>query len=82
MIFMLGQSTSLDCKKGDNFKVIYKERFVDDSIYAGIETIEAAFFEHKGDSFYAFNYINQAILKTLLIILTMKMVPRVCVKLF
>ena len=46
-------------QKGDNFKVIYKERFVDDSIYAGIETIEAAFFEHKGESFYAFNYINK-----------------------
>ncbi|MDG1041830.1 MAG: M23 family peptidase, partial [Flavobacteriaceae bacterium] len=28
-------------QEGDNFKVIYKERFVDDSIYAGIETIEA-----------------------------------------
>lgn len=46
-------------QEGDNFKVIYKERFVDDSIYAGIETIEAAFFEHKKDSFYAFNYINK-----------------------
>ena len=46
-------------QKGDNFKVIYKERFVDDSIYAGIETIEAAFFEHKGESFYAFNYLNK-----------------------
>ncbi len=45
-------------QKGDNFKVIYKERFVDDSIYAGIETIEAAFFQHRGESFYAFNYIN------------------------
>ena len=46
-------------QKGDNFKVIYKERFVEDSIYAGIETIEAAFFEHKGESFYAFNYLNK-----------------------
>ena len=46
-------------QKGDNFKVIYKERFVDDSVYAGIETIEAAFFEHKGKSFYAFNYLNK-----------------------
>ena len=46
-------------QKGDNFKVVYKERFVDDSIYAGIESIEAAFFEHKGESFYAFNYMNK-----------------------
>ena len=46
-------------QKGDNFKVIYNERFVDDSVYAGIESIKAAFFEHKGESFYAFNYMNQ-----------------------
>ena len=46
-------------QKGDNFKVIYKERFVDDSIYAGIETIEAAFFEPQGESCYAVNYINK-----------------------
>ncbi len=45
-------------QKGDNFKVIYEERYVDDSIYAGIESIKAAFFEHKGESFYAFNYMN------------------------
>ena len=47
-------------QKGDNFKVIYNQRFVDDSVYAGIESIKAAFFEHKGESFYAFNYMNEA----------------------
>ena len=46
-------------QKGDNFKVIYNERFVDDSVYAGIESIKAAYFEHKGEAFYAFNYMNQ-----------------------
>ena len=46
-------------QKGDNFKVIYNQRFVDDSVYAGIESIKAAFFEHKGESFYAFNYMNE-----------------------
>ena len=46
-------------QKGDNFKVIYNQRFVDDSVYAGIESIKAAFFEHKGESFYAFNYLNE-----------------------
>ena len=45
-------------QKGDNFKVIYKQRFVEDSIYAGIETIEAAYFKHKGEAIYAFNYIT------------------------
>ena len=45
-------------QKGDNFKVIYKQRFVEDSIYAGIETIEAAYFQHKGEAIYAFNYLT------------------------
>jgi murein DD-endopeptidase MepM/ murein hydrolase activator NlpD len=45
-------------QKGDNFKVIYKQRFVEDSIYAGIETIEAAYFQHNGEAIYAFNYIT------------------------
>ncbi len=46
-------------QKGDNFKVIYKQRFVEDSIYAGIETIEAAYFQHKGEAIYAFNYLTE-----------------------
>lgn len=45
-------------QKGDNFKVIYKQRYVEDSIYAGIESIDAAFFEHKGEPIYAFNFLT------------------------
>ncbi|MGB0186790.1 MAG: M23 family metallopeptidase [Flavobacteriaceae bacterium] len=45
-------------QEGDNFKVIYKQRFVEDSIYAGIESIDAAYFEHKGEPIYAFDYIT------------------------
>ena len=33
--------------KGDRFKVIYTERFVDDSISIGVEKIKAAYFEHR-----------------------------------
>ena len=43
-------------QKGDRFKLVYKQRFIEDSIYAGIESIDAAYFEHRGESFYAFNY--------------------------
>ncbi len=43
-------------QKGDRFKVIYKEKFINDSIYAGAEPIEAAYFEHNGKPFYAFAY--------------------------
>ncbi|MEO1011357.1 MAG: peptidoglycan DD-metalloendopeptidase family protein [Bacteroidota bacterium] len=43
-------------KKGDKFKVIYKEKYINDSIYAGAESIEAAYFEHNGRPLYAFGY--------------------------
>ncbi|MFD0799078.1 peptidoglycan DD-metalloendopeptidase family protein [Maribacter chungangensis] len=43
-------------EKGDKFKILYKERYINDSIYAGFEPIEAAYFEHKGKPIYAFAY--------------------------
>ncbi|MHA7829678.1 MAG: peptidoglycan DD-metalloendopeptidase family protein [Flagellimonas sp.] len=46
--------------KGDKFKVIFDERYINDSIYAGIGSIKAAYFEHKGKTIYAFPYISDA----------------------
>ena len=43
-------------RKGDRFKVIYLEKFVDDTISVGIERIKAAFFQHAGKEFYAFEF--------------------------
>lgn len=43
-------------QKGDQFKVIYHERYVDDSIYAGVKNIEAAQFIHYDSPYYAFHY--------------------------
>ena len=43
---------------GDRFKVIYTEKFVDDSISVGIERIKAAYFEHNGKPLYAFEFIS------------------------
>ena len=48
-------------QKGDRFKVIYKEKFINDSIYAGSEQIEAAYFEHNGKPIYAFAYENDSL---------------------
>mgnify|MGYP001458861795 CR=1 FL=1 len=48
--------TRLD--KGDRFKVIYTEKFVDDSLSIGIEKIKAAYFEHRGKGLYAFEFIS------------------------
>ncbi|MBT8254873.1 MAG: peptidoglycan DD-metalloendopeptidase family protein [Bacteroidia bacterium] len=44
-------------QKGDRFKVIYNQRYIEDSISTGIESIEAAFFEYRGEQFYAFNFV-------------------------
>ena len=43
-------------RKGDRFKVIYLEKFVEDTISVGIERIKAAFFQHAGKEFYAFEF--------------------------
>ncbi|NER14461.1 peptidoglycan DD-metalloendopeptidase family protein [Leptobacterium flavescens] len=51
-------------QKGDRFKVIYKEKYIEDSIYAGSGEIIAAYFEHKEQPFYAFRYENDSILGT------------------
>lgn len=41
---------------GDKFKVIYDDKYIDDSIYAGIDKIKAAYFEHNKEPFYAFEF--------------------------
>lgn len=43
--------------KGDRFKVIFKERYINDTVYAGIESVDAAIFEHRGKPYYAFEYL-------------------------
>ena len=48
-------------QKGDNFKVIYTDKYIDDSIYAGIDNIKAAYFEHKGEPFYAFEFQTDSV---------------------
>ena len=39
-------------QKGDKFKVVYKEKVVDDHV-VGITDIEAAYFEHMGEPYHA-----------------------------
>ena len=48
-------------EKGDKFKIIYDEKFINDSIYAGSGPIKAAYFEHKGKPIYAFPYVSDSI---------------------
>lgn len=43
-------------KKGDQFGVIFTERYIDDTIYDGVDSLRAAFFEYKGKMIYAFPF--------------------------
>jgi murein DD-endopeptidase MepM/ murein hydrolase activator NlpD len=45
----------------DKFKVIYTEKYIDDSIYAGIDNIKAAYFEHNKKSIYAFEFETDSV---------------------
>tara|TARA_B100001250_G_scaffold255915_1_gene220299 strand:+ start:376 stop:1668 length:1293 start_codon:yes stop_codon:yes gene_type:complete len=47
--------------KGDKFKVIYTEKFIDDSISIGVERIKAAYFEHNQKPLYAFEFESDSI---------------------
>lgn len=44
-------------QKGDQFKIIYNERFIDDTVSVGVGEIDAAILKHKNREFYAFNFL-------------------------
>ncbi len=46
---------------GDRFKVIYTEKFIDDTIPAGVDQIKASYFEHVGKPIYAFRFQDDSI---------------------
>ena len=48
-------------QKGDKFKLIYEEKFIDDTLSVGIGKINAAYFEHKNNPIYAFNFITDSV---------------------
>ena len=47
-------------KKGDRFALIFTERFINDTVYDGVEELEASFFEYKGKIIYAFPFVQNA----------------------
>ncbi|WKK65984.1 M23 family metallopeptidase [Lutimonas zeaxanthinifaciens] len=47
-------------QKGDKFKLIYEEKFINDTIPVGIGNIKAAYFVHKDSPIYAFNFITDS----------------------
>src|SRR5690606_5855552 len=43
-------------QKDDGFGVIFNEKYVNDTVYVGIDNVEASFFYHKGKKIYAFPF--------------------------
>ncbi|UKM65801.2 peptidoglycan DD-metalloendopeptidase family protein [Flavobacteriaceae bacterium GSB9] len=48
-------------QKGDRFKVIYTDKYIDDSIYTGLHDVKAAYFEHNSEPFYAFRFQTDSV---------------------
>ena len=43
-------------KKGDKFALKFTERYINDTIYDGVDSLKASFFEYKGKQVYAFPF--------------------------
>ena len=48
-------------QKDDTFKLIFEQKFIEDSIPVGYGRIKAAVFNHKGKDLYAYRYIADSI---------------------
>jgi len=49
-------------QKGDSFKFLYEEKFIDDTIFAGYGEVKSSVFKHKGKNLYAFRYTADSLL--------------------
>lgn len=49
-------------QKGDSFKILYEEKFIDDSTFAGYGKVKSAVFKHKGKDLYAFRFVADSTL--------------------
>lgn len=43
-------------KRGDKFALSFTERYINDTVYDGIDSLRAAYFEYKGEKLYAFPF--------------------------
>ena len=48
-------------QKGDTFKLVFEEKFIEDSIFAGYGKVKSAVFNHKGKDLYAFRFTADSI---------------------
>ena len=53
----------LKLRRGDRFKLIYEEKFIDDSVFIGYGKVKAALFDHNNRDFYAYRFVPDSIKK-------------------
>lgn len=51
-------------RKGDKFAVSFSERYINDTIYDGVDSLRSAYFEYKGEKLYAFPFQQDGTSKT------------------
>jgi murein DD-endopeptidase MepM/ murein hydrolase activator NlpD len=51
-------------RKGDKFAVSFTERYINDTIYDGVDSLRSAYFEYKGEKLYAFPFQQDGTNKT------------------
>lgn len=51
-------------QKGDNFKIIYNENYINDTTFVGVESVEATVLNHYGKPYYAFRFVTDSISST------------------
>ncbi|CAA0181550.1 peptidoglycan DD-metalloendopeptidase family protein [Tenacibaculum maritimum] len=50
-------------QKGDRFKMIFEEKYINNTTFVGYGKIKAAVFNHKGKNLYAYRYIADSVKK-------------------
>ncbi len=48
-------------QKGDKFKLIYEEKFINDTVFVGYGEVKAGMFKHKGEDLYAYKFVADSI---------------------
>lgn len=48
-------------QRGDQFKFIYEEKFIDDTVFVGYGRVKAAVFNHNNRDLYAYRFVSNSI---------------------
>ena len=48
-------------QKGDKFKLIYEEKYINDTTFVGYGEVKAAVFNHKGENLYAYKFVADSV---------------------